>query len=278
MGDVLRPDAAEAAAEWARRVRANREQVDRFREVPDGPDFYGPVAAAFRANPHRPDEPVLNVLRSLVRPGETWLDIGAGAGRYALPIALLCGEVIALDPSDGMLGALREGMAEYGISNVRIVQSRWPSAERVEADVALIANVGNDIEGFGAFLDAMEGAARRLCVGVFLERQPTFAFDRLWPAVHGEARATLPALPEFLALLLARKRIFEVSLSERSGMSYGQRDDLMAYARRQFWTKPGSAKDLLLQRVLEESLQEREGRWALAWDPVRIGVVTWEPR
>jgi hypothetical protein len=61
-------------------------------------------------------------------------------------------------------------------------------------------------------------------------------------------------------------------------MSYGQRDDLMAYARRQFWTKPGSAKDVLLQRMLEESLQEREGHWALAWDPVRIGVVTWEPR
>ena len=72
---------------WAARVRANREQVDRVREVPDGADFYAPVTGLFRADPRRTDEPALEVLRGLVRPGETWLDIGAGAGRYALPIA-----------------------------------------------------------------------------------------------------------------------------------------------------------------------------------------------
>ena len=37
-------------AAWAARVRANREQVDRLREVPDGPDFYAPVSGLFRAD------------------------------------------------------------------------------------------------------------------------------------------------------------------------------------------------------------------------------------
>ena len=59
----------------------------------------------------------------LVRPGETWLDIGAGAGRYALPIALALapsgGRVIAVDASPGMLDALMELQAEHGIDRRR---------------------------------------------------------------------------------------------------------------------------------------------------------------
>ena len=86
---------------WAARVRANAEQVDRFREVPDGADFYAPVTGLFRADPRRTDEPVLDALLRSIEPGETWLDIGAGAGRYALPIAL------GLAPSGGRVIARR---------------------------------------------------------------------------------------------------------------------------------------------------------------------------
>src|SRR4029079_1494870 len=102
------PDGATVAAlaafletAWASRVRANREQVERIREVPDGQDFYAPVSSLFRADPTRTDDPVLHVLLDLVRHGETWLDVGAGAGRFALPIARALdesgGEVVALD-------------------------------------------------------------------------------------------------------------------------------------------------------------------------------------
>src|SRR5439155_17445599 len=99
MADPLRPERDAVAREWARRVAANRAQVERFREQADGADFYAPVAGLFRADPRRRDEPALEVLRSLAHPDETWLDIGAGGGRYALPLALLVRRVIAVDPS-----------------------------------------------------------------------------------------------------------------------------------------------------------------------------------
>jgi SAM-dependent methyltransferase len=275
VSDALRPSAADALNAWRERVRLNREQVEQFREVSPG-DFYAPIAAMFRADPRRRDEPVLEALRSLVRPTDTLLDVGAGGGRLALPLALEVQQVIAVDPSEGMLRVLREGMAEHAIDNIRVVVGRWPDvAAGLAADVVLIAHLGYDVEDIGPFLDAMERAARRTCVAVLLEQPPPTEADRLWPAIHGVERAALPALPEFLALLLARGRLFEVQLIDRGVQSYEQPDQALAWLRGQLWTRPDSPKDLLLQRLVIEHLQPRNGRYALSWDPARVGIVTW---
>ncbi len=275
--DALRPAAADAARAWAERVRANREQVDRFREASPA-DFYAPVAGMFRADPRRRDEPTLEALRALVQPTDTVLDIGAGGGRLALPLALETRQVIAIDPSEGMLNVLREGMAEHHIGNIEVIKGRWPEVSaRIHGDVSLISHIGYDVEEIGPFLDAMESAARRLCVAVLLEQPPPTEADRLWPAVHGEARAALPSLPEFLALLLARGKLFEVQLTDRSPQSYAEPDQPLTWLRQQLWVAPDGPKDLKLQQVLRERLTEREGRYALNWNPVRVGIVTWWP-
>jgi len=278
MDDALRIDKDAAAAAWAERVKANRLQVERFREAPERADFYAPVASAFRADPRRTDDPALDELRALVQPGETWLDIGAGGGRYALPIALLAGEVIAIEPSDGMLGVLREGMAEHHITNVRQVQSRWPMEKPPEADVALIAHVGYDIEAFGTFLDAMEASARRLCVAVLQAQTPAAVAAPFWPIVHGEARVKLPALPEFLALQLARGRLCEVRLSSRAHGMYASPDAAVEVIRHQLFIEPGGAKDKVLQEAAKKTLFDMDGGSALTTEPVTVGVVSWRPR
>jgi SAM-dependent methyltransferase len=275
VSDVLRPSAAEALAAWSNRVRANREQVELYREVQPA-DFYAPVAGFFNVDPRRRDEPTLEALRALVQPTDAVLDIGAGGGRYALPLALETREVIALEPSQGMLDVLRAGMEQHSIANVRVVQGRWPEdAGSLGADIALIAHLGYDVEDLGPFLDAMEAAARRTCVAVLLDRPPPTEADRLWPAVHGVERARLPALPEFLTLLLARGRLFEVRLVARPAQAYDDPDHLLGFVRQQLWVTPEGPKDLLLQRVLRERLRQRDGRYALSFDPVRVGVVTW---
>jgi SAM-dependent methyltransferase len=278
VSDALRPSADAALRAWAERVRANREQVEQFREAAPA-DFYGPVAGMFRTDPHRRDEPALDILRELVHPSDTLLDIGAGGGRYALPLALAAHEVIAIEPSQGMLEVLRAGLADHAVDNVRVVVGRWPEASPgIHADVALISHLGYDVEEIGPFLDAMEGSARRLCIAVLLEQPPPTEADRLWPVIHGVERAALPSLPEFLALLLARGRLFEVRLVERSSQTYEQPEQVLAWLRQQLWTAPEGAKDKRLQVLLGERLQERDGRYALSWNPVRVGIVTWRPR
>lgn len=274
----LRPGYDEALADWAGRVRANREQAERFREESAGSDFYAPIASAFRADPRRTDDPALDALIEIASNEDTWLDIGAGAGRYALPLALKAREVIALDPSSGMLKQLREGMEEHGVSNIRVVEGRWPMDNAPRADVALIAHVGYDIDDIGPFLEAMEASADRLCVAVLLARSPAAAAAPIWERVHGEPRAQLPALPEFLSLLLARGRLFEVRLSERPPMMYPSPEMALAFLRQQLFVHPGSEKDQRIQALVEQLSAEPGGGVRLSSEAVPLGVVSWNPR
>lgn len=271
------PTVAGVLESWAARVRANREQVERLRESSERADFYAPIAHRFRADPRRQDDAVLNTLVAFARPGERWLDIGAGGGRYALPLALKVGEVVALDPSEGMLQTLRDGMSEYAITGVRPVMGRWPPPEpdQFATDVAMIANVGHDVEQIGPFIQAMDRAAARARVAVMLDRPPPWLFDQMWPALYGEPRVALPALPELLVLLLALEHRFELRLHPRDPFAYRTVDDAMLQARQQLWTRPGSERDRHLRRLVEERLVERDGALHFTEDQAQVGVVTW---
>lgn len=272
---------------WADRVRRNREQVDRFREAPDGQDFYASVSSIFRDDPDRLSDPVLDALRRHALPDDTWLDIGAGAGRYALPLARSVRRVIALDPSSSMLGALRESMDEHGITNVDVLDGRWPAvldanetlASRMPVDATLIAHVGYDIEAIGPFLDAMEQATRRECIAVLMERSPASIAEPFWPPIHGEARIALPALPAFVDLLNASRREPSVEMVESSRRQWAGREEVEAFIRRQTWVAPGSAKDRSMQGLLDRWLVAApDGTVDLSVaEPLQVGLVAWHP-
>ena len=115
-------------------------------------------------------------------------------------------------------------------------------------------------------------------IHVLFEPQPTYFYDALWPVVHGEPRATLPALREFLAVLLARGLLFEVQLAARLQPAVDSVEQALAFARRQTWVRPDGDKDRRLRAALVERLIERGGRYAFSWEPSAVGVVSWQPR
>ncbi len=276
--DVLRPSAEAAGAGWALRVQAAREQIERLREVDEPADFYKPMAQRFGQDPRRTDDPALDVLRSLADAGETWLDIGSGGGRYALPLALRVGQVHAVDPSPSMLDVLRAGMTEHGIGNIEVSEGYWPDAGGdVRADVVLMAHIGYAVESFAGFLDAAEAAATRRCVLVMRSSASARASQILWPEIHGQDRVAYPMLQEALVLLMARGAVPEVTLVDRGAWGDATRESLFASARRMLWLRPGSDKDRKLKALIDERATEREGKWEVDWSPMLDGVVTWEP-
>ena len=156
---------------WGEMVRVEHAQSDRMRGVRPT-DTWNQFAASFKADPHRTDDHTVEALRSRLIPGETLLDIGAGGGRLALPLALTCRSVTAVEPSPSMCDVLRETASEYGIENVSIVESGWLDADVEPADVALCSHVVYVIEDIGAFVRKMDDHARRLVMAVVFEASP----------------------------------------------------------------------------------------------------------
>lgn len=76
-------------------------------------------------------------------PHETVLDVGAGTGRLAIPMARLAKSVTALDQSAGMLACLQENMRAEGLENIQCLQKSWQDLgpdEITPHDVVLSSN------------------------------------------------------------------------------------------------------------------------------------------
>ena len=270
--------AATLAEVWAAAVRGNREQAERLREEPDAGDHYAPIAAAFRADPRRTDDSTLAALQQIAEPDDVWVDVGAGAGRFALALALCVREVIAIEPSAGMRAEFEEIRAQHGIENARVFDQRWPTADPPRGNVAMIAHVGYDIEPIGELLDTMERSAARECVAVMYEQAPGGLFHELWPAVHGEPQVQLPGLAELLDLLEARGADVSVNRAQQRRWRYRSREEAESFARRRLWLKPDSAKLSRLHEALDDLLVSADNETLATPTTMTQGIVRWRGR
>ncbi len=272
----------ELTRRWAERVAGNREQAERLREESDGGDHYRPLASAFRADPRRRGDAALEALLVIAAEDDVWVDVGAGAGRFALPLALHTRQVIAVEPSPAMRAELAQLQVEHGILNVAVRDQRWPSADPELTDlaeVALISHVAYDIEAIGGFLDTLERAARRECVALLFDRSPGSLFWQVWPAVHGEAQVQLPGAVELIALLEARgAQVTAAEVGRGSGdrqrFAFESLEGAMDWARRRLWLAEDSAKLPALREAVAALLIERDGGWSLPDQPKQL-LIRW---
>jgi hypothetical protein len=111
-----------------------------------------------------------------------------------------------------------------------------------------------------------------------MERQPSSVADPFWPPVHGEARVSLPALPEFVALLEARGRQPAITMVEREPRRFASRDELAGFLRRQLWIAEGSEKEERFRAAQATLVVEGEGGFGIVDQrPLPVGIVTWAP-
>ena len=164
-------------------------------------DFWGAVAARFRADPRRPLDPFLDRLASYLRPEDVLVDVGGGAGRNSLPMALRCREVINVEPSAGMVAEFEACAREAGIANARCVQRGWLEAEGVEGDLLLAAHVTYFVPEIAPFVEKLDRSARRRVVIAVLTPPPPNQLAPFFELVYGEEQAPAPGPDELLAVL-----------------------------------------------------------------------------
>src|SRR5690349_4767418 len=115
-----------AAEAYAARVDAAIAQRTRLRGAsPPGNPFPGyPLGhPLMKVDGRRPLEPNLAIIASYLQPDDTIVDVGGGAGRLSLPLALRCREVIVVEPSADMLAGFEANARQAGITNTRSVHA-----------------------------------------------------------------------------------------------------------------------------------------------------------
>ena len=104
---------------------------------------------------------VVNWLDS--HPGSTVIDIGAGPGAWTVLMAQHAALVTAVDPSEAMLGVLKENAAIAGLHNVNMVHAPWPDAEVGMHDASLCFHAMYAAADLPAFITRMNSVTRRTC-------------------------------------------------------------------------------------------------------------------
>ncbi len=261
-------------------VLANREQVERLRTLnpPAGGDFWAGGAPTFSPGVLEAEE--MPALEALARPDDTWLDVGAGGGRFAVPLSRLVARLVAVEPSPAMRAVLDAAFAADGRTNYEVHDLHWPPAPGIDApsgDVSLVANVLYDAAEARTFLDALERHTRRLCVVITSDRAPSTPDPRVWEALYGEPLCALPGLPAFLALLGALGRRFDIRTFPVRPPEPVTADRAVEDLRWRYWVQPGTPLEARLRDLLIEHYGEPSGLLRLPPRRNYTAVISWAP-
>lgn len=264
-----------AATSWRRLVRARLAETASLRDAAGlTRDLWAPARARrFGAIVGRARPADLVLARLLSERAATYVDIGAGTGRYAIPLARAGRTVIAVESSDAMRAAL-----EGSVAGLTVLAESWPLAE-ARGDVVFAAHVLYLVPAVGPFLDAMTRSARRACYVVLAGVHSDAVLDPLWRHFHGAPRAMNPTFLDAIAVLAegGRRATFEF-VPGTGGARYRSVADAIPDFRENLALDRDPATTRELHRLLAGWLIRR-GEWLRTpAAPLPTAIIRWTPR
>ena len=272
-----------AAADYAALLDAVDEQQLRL-FGPRPADFWtGQMAAQFRFDPRRELDPNLAALATYVSPGDVVVDVGGGAGRVSLPLALRCREVLTIEPSEGMAAEYEGSRQEAGISNARRVPTAWMDDHGVDGDLVLTCDVTYFVRDIVPFIEKMQSAARRRVMILVWSEPPPNRGAGLFHRVFGEPLAPRPGHRNLLPVLWDMGILPDIKVLPAptwwEDWHYATREEAIESVIFGRWS--GEPEQQRAKRIFEEQFDELfepegDGYRAIWRKPMREMLITWE--
>jgi len=126
------------------------------------------------------------------------LDIGAGPGTLAIPLAQKVAHVTAVEPAEGMVSVMREKMAEFAVQNITVVQKRWEDVD-VNEDLqppydVVIASFSLGMPDIRSAIEKMIRASSKYVYLYHFAGETSWdrQWSELWPKLHGREYQPAP--------------------------------------------------------------------------------------
>ena len=223
-------------------------------------------------------DPFFRHVRDAVAHSSTVLDIGAGSGRYALALAPLAKEVVAIDPSEDLLAVLARQARARGLTNARSILGRWEDVEPIEADISVCYGVMGHVEDAAPFFRKLDACTLgHVFVGIAAPIDVIRA--PLWRHFHDEPPPTYPAYLDALAVLHELGIAAEAKVHERASDAYaGMAAAVFAY-RNMLRLPDSPVVNAELEDVLSTWLVRRlDGTLRPPSRTYPYVTLTWKPR
>jgi SAM-dependent methyltransferase len=207
------------------------------------------------------------------------LDVGAGFGALAVPLARRLDRVTALEPAPAMAAALRATAAREGLTHLTVIEAAWGEVAVAPHDLVLCAHVSGLTEPGSAFLREVSGYA---CQGVVLVRDAPggddkFFFGELYPRLLGRPYESCAGWEATVEDLRAHGIHPTVELIEyRSDQPFDSLEEAC-----EFWMTYLDLHDEATRGFLREFLAprlRREGSTLVAPLRKRAAVIQWRTR
>jgi SAM-dependent methyltransferase len=278
------PPAIDYVARWQQIVERRRVQMEAAYAASglQNVDYWGRRAKQYREalhSRHNDDPFFMRVVREVTQ-DTTVLDVGAGTGRHTMALAPHVRRVTAVDPSEAMLGLLRQDVEQEGLRNVDAVQSEWMTANVERADIVICSHVLypiSDVEPFVRKLD--EHAARR--VFVYIRVDPLATDVGLWREFYGVPLQGQPTFEDLYPLLMQMGIVADAEIVEhRFTWTFASLDEAVLQIRNALCLREDDdAANARVRALLEDRLIVwPEGRLGPRIESARSAIVSWAPK
>jgi 2-polyprenyl-3-methyl-5-hydroxy-6-metoxy-1,4-benzoquinol methylase len=160
------------------------------------PSYWDRRAPSFARSTRTRVDDFLAVVAPFTSTRKTLIDVGAGAGRHALPLAERLEWVTAVEPSEGMRAQIPSR------DNMTVIASTWEEAEVAPADLVICAHVLYGVEEPVPFIAKLDRSARERVFIMLRAGQMPHPATVIRERMLGAAAPRMPQFSDLFMLLM----------------------------------------------------------------------------